>query len=400
MRISKLLHTARIAVITMLLACLLLSNATIYAQADEDRLTNLRLPWLDYNLQLSCSANGSSTDLDAFLKALALHESSGNPKAQNPGSSASGKYQYISSTWQSRSSLYGPAGQYSTAASAPEAVQDAVAYIEYAQKFAGYDGDVEKLAMSHFQPAVASSPERWDELAPGNNNGMTYRDYMEGMTSKIGTPEAEAIPLLYAQAPDFETWVSKADIDTSTAGSAGGCAAGIENFIFYKQFDGRWGSQLYGGATMAAAGCGPTSMAMVIATLKDKNVTPADVGSWGNANGHSIPGGGGSQWSLFSAGASNWGLKSQELFTTNGSTRPTSADMNAVMQVLKSGGLVIASGTGAAPFTIQGHIIVIRGVTDDGKFLVGDPADQQPQDTPFEASKLTPYIRGLWGITN
>lgn len=400
MRIKKLLHTARTTVIATLLACLLLSNATIYAQADEDRLTNLRLPWLDYSTNVSCSASGGAGGLDGFLKALALHESSGNPTAQNPGSSASGKYQYIDSTWQGRSSLYGPAGQYARASAAPEAVQDAVAYIEYAQKFASYDGDVERLAMSHFQPAVANSPERWDELAPGNNNGMTYRDYMEQMTSKIGTPEAEAIPLLYAQAPDFQTWIGKAEIDASATGSAAGCAAGIENFIFYKQFDGRWGSQLYGDATMAAAGCGPTSMAMVIATLKDKNVTPAEVGSWGAANGHTIPGGGGSQWSLFTEGASHWGLKAQPLFTTGGTNRPTSTDMNAVMQVLKSGGLVIASGTGAAPFTVQGHIIVIRGVTEDGKFLVGDPADQQPQDTAFEASKLTPYIRGLWGITN
>jgi hypothetical protein len=47
-------------------------------------------------------------------------ESGGNTHAQNPTSSASGKWQFINSTWNGY-------GGYPTAASAPESVQDAKA---------------------------------------------------------------------------------------------------------------------------------------------------------------------------------------------------------------------------------------------------------------------------------
>jgi len=78
-----------------------------------------------------------------------------------------------------------------------------------------------------------------------------------------------------------------------------------------------------------------------------------------------------------------------------------------VIQVLKSGGLVIASGTGPIPFTSGGHILVIRGVDESGKWLLGDPGHNRaygpeipnPNEHAYEPSELTPYIRGLWGIT-
>lgn len=408
---TKLLPTIkqklRAACLIAIAFCMVVTNIT-YA-ADDDRLINLGLPYLSYSSSL-CSSSGGASSLDGFLQALALHESSGNPTAANPGSSASGKYQYISSTWQARSDIYGPANQYATAAAAPEAVQDAVAYIEYAQKFEKYDGDVEKLAMSHFQPAVADNPERWGELAPGNNNGMTYQDYVDTFTAKIGTPEAKAIKLLYAQAPDFQTWLTKSGANVSGASaSSSGCGVAAGDFVLYLQFDSKWGGNPYAGSTISASGCGPSSLAMVVATLKDKSVTPAETAEWSQDNGHTYDGG--SAWSLFSEGPANWGLKSQTLFTSNDNdfdpSRPTSSDVDAAVQVLRTGGLVIASGTGPIPFTTSGHIIVIRGVDESGKLLVGDPGHNRdygpdipnPNETAYEPSELMPYIRGLWGVT-
>lgn len=405
---NKLLKKILVSTTLLLTALLMFAGQIAYAMsAEEMRLNNYRLPWLSYT-QSTCTATGTSTGLDGFVKALALHESGGNPQAQAAGSTASGKYQYIDGTWQGRKSIYGPAAQYSRAKDAPEPVQDAVAYIEYAQKFDQLEGNVEKLAMSHFYPALLNNPERWGEQAPGNNGGMTYRDYIEKMTSKIGTPEAEAIPLRYAEAPDFQTWLAKAGVNGGTSStSSSGCTSGVPagDFVFYLQSDPKWKDHPFGNHTIGPAGCGPSSLAMVVATLKDKSVTPVTVADWATQNNHYSPGGG-SQWSLFTAGPANWGLKSQTLFTENAGSRPSSADMDAAIQVIKSGGLVIASGTGPIPFTTAGHIIVLRGVTDDGKILLGDPghnggggAYPDPNKTAYTPSELSPYIRGLWGIT-
>ena len=56
----------------------------------------------------------------------------------------------------------------------------------------------------------------------------------------------------------------------------------------YKQADSRWGSKNYNGSsTMAMAGCGPTSVAM-LAYAVDKKTTPWDVAKFMQKNGYAI----------------------------------------------------------------------------------------------------------------
>ena len=61
-----------------------------------------------------------------FLACVRAHESGGNYQAENPVSTASGAYQFLDSTWQTMSARAGHSG-WGHAASAPPAVQDAVA---------------------------------------------------------------------------------------------------------------------------------------------------------------------------------------------------------------------------------------------------------------------------------
>lgn len=61
-----------------------------------------------------------------FLACVRRHESGGNYQAENPVSTASGAYQFLDSTWRTLSARAGHSG-YGHAASAPPAVQDAVA---------------------------------------------------------------------------------------------------------------------------------------------------------------------------------------------------------------------------------------------------------------------------------
>ena len=88
-------------------------------------------------------------------------------------------------------------------------------------------------------------------------------------------------------------------------------------------------------------------------------------------------------------GPQHWGLKSTEL----------GKDMDKAISTLKAGGLVIAAGKGPVPFTEGGHILVIRGVTPQGKLLLGDPAHPDANTQEWDSSQLLPYIGGMFGIT-
>jgi hypothetical protein len=66
----------------------------------------------------------------ALLWLIGERESSWNPTATNPDSSATGLFQFILGTWQSFATLAGvDITQYPTAASAPAAVQQTVALL-------------------------------------------------------------------------------------------------------------------------------------------------------------------------------------------------------------------------------------------------------------------------------
>jgi len=156
----------------------------------------------------TCSAAPGAEGLDAFLKALAKQESGGNPTAANPASSARGKYQYITSTWQSRWTLYPPAKDYATADLAPEAIQDAVVYIEYAQKWKAFDGSIFKLAISHFYPAANEDPSLLDIVPPSNS--ITPRQYADAVVEKVNNGYGSEIPLKYSEAPDFQKYLDAA----------------------------------------------------------------------------------------------------------------------------------------------------------------------------------------------
>src|SRR5690606_36823959 len=109
------------------------------------------------------SANTGSSDLDRILQTFAFQESGGDPTSRAKGSSASGKYGFLSSaaqpTWQNiGGQFYPPSRQWQHAYQAPEAVQDAVMYLWYTDQYKTYEGDVFKMAVSHFYPKALSEP--------------------------------------------------------------------------------------------------------------------------------------------------------------------------------------------------------------------------------------------------
>lgn len=169
---------------------------------------------------------------------------------------------------------------------------------------------------------------------------------------------------------------------------SGGAACGeskepASDFVWYNQNDPEWQKS---GMPIAVAGCGPTSLAMILATKKDKNITPVEVadylrsiGSWD---------GNGLQWHGVPKAAEKWGMKSNDLGT----------DWEKAKSELKAGKLLMLSGAGAAPFTSGGHLIVARGLTDDGKIIIANPAPMTdtPENTPY--SIPIPGIMNIWSF--
>lgn len=63
--------------------------------------------------------------------------------------------------------------------------------------------------------------------------------------------------------------------------------------VSYLQTDPRWAAKDYSAkgekTTIGASGCGPTAMAMVLATWADPQVTPATECAWALAHGYKAP---------------------------------------------------------------------------------------------------------------
>lgn len=129
------------------------------------------------------------------------------------------------------------------------------------------------------------------------------------------------------------------------------------------QYVNPWGSAPYGSSTVGKGGCGVTAMAMIQAYLTGKVLSPASIAKWSNDHGYYIPGQG-TAWGFFSAYSSSIGITCKNL----------GKNSKAVITALEEGRPVIAS-MGPGTFTSNGHFIVLRGITKDGKILVNDPND-------------------------
>lgn len=149
--------------------------------------------------------------------------------------------------------------------------------------------------------------------------------------------------------------------------------AGNAYLPYYNQADKRWGHMAYGSSNIAKSGCGPTSLAMVVAGLTDHNVNPLDVANWSYRNGHRAEGSG-SYWSLMTAGGRYYGLNVEPVNRNS---------PGKVVEALSQGYPIIVSMS-RGHFTNGGHFIVLRGITEDGRILVHDSASVERSNQSWD----------------
>ena len=165
--------------------------------------------------------------------------------------------------------------------------------------------------------------------------------------------------------------------------------------VYYNQLDERWENVMYGqSSAIGEAGCGPTSMSIVISTLTGKAHDPVELSKWSVANGHRCEGNS-SYHSLIPGAAEGYGLSCK-------------GDLSAqdIVDALSSGKLVVAIMS-KGHFTTGGHFIVLRGVTAEGKILVADPASHRRSNQEWDLSLIMNEARKgaaaggpFWAIGN
>lgn len=170
---------------------------------------------------------------------------------------------------------------------------------------------------------------------------------------------------------------------------------GIVDIVYFCQSDEQWADQLYGADPIGPFGCGPTTMAMAVASMTDTDTDPARMAAWAAAHGHWARRSG-SYDSIVTGTARAYGLDAESL---------TSRTVDEVRSALWSGKVLVAH-VGPGHFTNGGHFILIRGITLTGDVLVADPNSLErslqlwdPQLIIDELSSARNYGAPLWALS-
>lgn len=172
--------------------------------------------------------------------------------------------------------------------------------------------------------------------------------------------------------PNDQSYIESSGLDFSGVSFKNGKT----EIVYYNQLDSRWKDTPYGKTgTIGKSGCDPTALSMVISSLIDKKIDPVQMSKWAYENGYYCEGSG-SYHSLIPNAAKHFGLKVEGC---------TSKEPQKIVDALSSGKLVIAI-MAKGHFTSSGHFIVLRGVTDDQKILVADPASRKRSEQEWDMS--------------
>lgn len=138
--------------------------------------------------------------------------------------------------------------------------------------------------------------------------------------------------------------------------------------VNYKQYDSRWGKIVYTRnntynrkQTISSSGCGPTAMANIVATWKDKSITPKELAALSVANGYRTTNSG-TSWGFFKFIAQKY--KFSKFIQTSSYATAEAA--------IKDGALAVCSMK-PGRWTKGGHFITWWKV-DSNYVYINDPA--------------------------
>lgn len=144
--------------------------------------------------------------------------------------------------------------------------------------------------------------------------------------------------------------------------------------VYYMQTDPKWANMDYSAkgehTTVGKSACGPTSAAMLVATLKDKSVTPVEAVKWSLAHGYKALNQG-TYYTYFEPYFKQYGIKCTRITSASIYHNRSAAQHKTALQALKDGHYVIAC-MGKGIWTKSGHFLV-AWKTDGNKVWINDP---------------------------
>lgn len=170
--------------------------------------------------------------------------------------------------------------------------------------------------------------------------------------------------------------------------------------VDYKQYDSRWAYNDYSVAgkektNIYVSGCGPTSVAMIIAALADASVTPATCAAWSVKNGYKAVGAG-TYNTYFVPQLKAYGIACEYLsqYCYHNSAHANHAKAKAA---LKAGKWLIAN-VGPGLWTSGGHFIVVYDIDKDDNVYIYDPASTKAARLKNKFSTLAYQTKYWWII--
>ncbi len=137
---------------------------------------------------------------------------------------------------------------------------------------------------------------------------------------------------------------------------------------FYKQGAAEWGSQPFGGGTLASDACCPASIAMVLSYFKEERITPAEVAARYDNDACRSREQGSYGGKMCEAAAADYGLSVE--------AGVASLSGKQIREALQSGAKIVMSmkpgGSGGRYANVY-HYVTLAGLTEDGLVIVNNP---------------------------
>lgn len=170
---------------------------------------------------------------------------------------------------------------------------------------------------------------------------------------------------------------------------------GVTDVVYFNQAEEPWASKPYGQDQIGGYGCGPTTMAMTVASLTDCQTDPALMAQWAAEQGYWASKSG-SYLSIVEGAAQAYGLEAAPL---------EDRTPEGLREALLSGKMAVAL-MGPGHFTNNGHFILLRGITLNGTILVADPNSTERSLCEWEPQLILDELSGnqasggpLWVIS-